>query len=327
MDVPPIKPDSKGCSPPLQADGLAWQPEEIGSWFAKRQGKNVPENLNPAIVLFAADHGVSYSPQKSERRLTTAQRVLDAASNDSDIRTLAEAAGASLQMINLGVRGDISGAAGIEQRVIRASGTADIRLTSAMSHDEYRKAIETGKEIAEKAIDRGANLLAAGSLASRDHISTSAMICELAGVPPEEAVASKSHDTYADELLALDTVLTRPHTASSHNILREFGGIELAAMAGFYYAAAQRSTPVLLDGTASTVAALAASTWDVRTAGWMLASFISDDIACHTALEELGLEALMPMKQGAGDGTGAALLMPLLQSAITLRRGLASIEH
>lgn len=326
MDVPAINTNSKNSTLSLQSDNLIDQLEKIGGWFAARQGKKLPENLSPALVLFAADHGISYSPYTNERRLTTAQRVINSSSKNSAIRKLAKEASASFHIVDLGVRDDISDAKGVESRVICESGTADIRVSSAMSHDEYRKAIATGKELAERMIRNGSNLLMATSLAARDHVSTSAVVCELTGTPPEEAAASKSHSTHSDELLALDTVLTRRHTANSHDVLRELGGIELVAMASFFHTAAKRGIPVLLDGTAAAVAALAASIWDVRIAGWLLAGFTTDDIAGQVAFEELGLEAIMPMEQGMSDGVGAALLIPLLQSAVTLKRGLVAIE-
>ena len=122
------------------------------------------------------------------------------------------------------------------------------------------------------------------------------------------------------------SALARTQGTPSHDILRELGGLELAAMAGFYRAAAHKGVPVLLDGLASTAAALAAAAWDVRIAGWMLASHVSDDAGHRQAIEDLGLEPLMQLKKSIGEARVATLLVPVLQSALTMQAGLALLE-
>jgi len=323
MEIPAINPDSEHYSTLLQPAGCMSRLEDVANWFAKRQGKEIPDYLKPAIVLFAADHGVAASFTYPESRLTTTARVAHAASEVSIIRKLADEAGASLRIINLGVRGELSG---VEVEIVRESGSADIRSHPAMSQEEYWEAVGIGEELAASAIADGANLLIASSLTSGDHVSVAAVICELAGLTSEETLASGSDETYADELVALEAVLERAQGTPSNDILREVGGLELAAMAGFYRAAARKGVPVLLDGMASAAAALGAAAWDIRIAGWLLASFASDKSGHGLALEELGLEPMVHLHRGLGGGKGAALLIPVLKSAISLQRGLATIE-
>ncbi|ATX80725.1 nicotinate-nucleotide--dimethylbenzimidazole phosphoribosyltransferase [Mariprofundus aestuarium] len=323
MEIPAINPDSEHYSTLLHPAGCMSRLEDVANWFAKRQGKAIPDQLKPAIVLFAADHGVASSFAYPESRPTTAERVAYATSDASVIRKLADEAGASLRIIDLGVRGDLSG---VEVEKVRESGSADIRTEPAMSQEEYWEAVGIGEELAAHAVAEGANLLIASSLTSGDHVSVAAVICELAGLVPEETLASGSDGTYGDELLALATVLERAQGTPSNDILREVGGLELAAMAGFYRAAARKGVPVLLDGMASAAAALGSAAWDIRIAGWLLASFASDKSGHASALEELGLEPMVHLHRGLGGGKGAALLIPVLQAAISLQRGLATIE-
>ncbi|ATX81020.1 nicotinate-nucleotide--dimethylbenzimidazole phosphoribosyltransferase [Mariprofundus ferrinatatus] len=323
MEIPVINPESEHYSSLLQPAGCISRLEDVANWFAKRQGKELPDQLKPAIVLFAADHGVAASLSHQDSRSGTAGRVAHATSSDSVIRKLAKEAGASLSIVNLGVRDEITG---VDSETVRESGSGDIRVEPAMSQEEYWEAVGIGEELAARAISDGANLLATSSLASGDHVSVAALLCELAGVAPEEALESGSHESYPDELMALEASLERARGTPSHDILRELGGLELAAMAGFFRAAARKGVPVLLDGKASAVAALAATAWDVRIAGWLLASFVSDESAHRIVLEELGLEAMMHLKRSLSGGKGAALLMPLLQASLTLQRGLATIE-
>lgn len=325
MKIPAINPDHEHRSALLQPVGCLGRLEDVANWIAKRQGKLLPDNLKPAIVLFAADHGVAAALAHPEAGPTTVERLHLAVSEQSVIHKLAEEAGASLTIVDLGINGEIC--SGVERDVVRESGSADIRVEPAMSEAQYWEAVGIGEELAARAISEGANLLAASSLVSGDRIAVAALICELAGVAPEEALEASSHETYAEELMAVEMALDRAQGTSSHDILREVGGIELAAMAGFYRAAARKGVPVLLDGKASAAAALAAAAWDVRIAGWMLASFVSEDRAHHLALEELGLEPLMHLQRTLIGGKGAALLMPLLQSSLALHRGFATVEE
>ena len=324
MEIPAINSDHDHRSALLQPVGCLGRLEDVANWIAKRQGKLLPDNLKPAIVIFAADHGVTSALTHPEAGPSTAERVMHAVSEQSVIRKLAEEAGASLTIVDLGVKGELSG---VERDVVRESGSADIRVESAMSEAQYWEAVGIGEELAARAISEGANLLTASSLVSGDRVAVAALICELAGVAPEEALEASSHKTYAEELMAVEVALDRAQGTSSHDILREVGGIELAAMAGFYRAAARKGVPVLLDGKASAAAALAAAAWDVRITGWMLASFVSEDRAHILALEELGLEPLMHLQRSLSGAKGAALLMPLLQSSLALHRGFATVEE
>ncbi|MFQ5345997.1 MAG: nicotinate-nucleotide--dimethylbenzimidazole phosphoribosyltransferase, partial [Mariprofundus sp.] len=175
----------------------------------------------------------------------------------------------------------------------------------------------------------GANLLIAGAISAGNRISTAAIISELLGLPSEQALTSYADTTpeiYARELMATEKARFRAAGTPSHDLLRELGGLEMAAMAGFYRGAALQGVPVLLDGLVSTTAALAAIAWDVRIAGWMLASCVSDDAGHREVLEEMGLEPLIELKHSIGEGKVATLIVPVLQSAISLQRGLASIE-
>ena len=324
MKIPAIKPDHKHHSSLLQPAGCLDRLEGVANWFAQRQGKTLPDNLKPAIVLFAADHGVSAALSHAESGPDTATRVSHATSDQSVISQLAKEAGASLVIVDLGVKGELSG---VEAECVRASGSADIREEAAMSQSEYWEAVGIGEELAARVIADGANLLIASSLVCGDRVAIAAVICELTGLAPEEALEASSHEAYAEELVAVEAALKRAQGTPSPDILREIGGIELAAMAGFYRAAARQGVPILLDGKASATAALAAAAWDVHITGWMLASFACNESGHHLLLEELGLEPLMHLNRDLNGAKGAALLLPVLQSALFMRRGLATIEE
>ena len=323
MDIPAIQPIPECQISLLVEDGALSRLEEVACWFASRQGKGAPEPLKAAIVLFAADHGVA-APSRE-----TTEQVRQVAAGQGVINRLLAQGEATLKIVDVGVAGDLSDLPGIEQAKVR-SGSGNIAVTAAMSPAEYWEAVGIGEEMANQTIDAGANLLIAGNLGSGHHVAASAILCELLGLAAEDALdlpEGGDPERYSHDLLAVERALARAQGTPSHDILMQLGGLEIAAMAGFYRAAAQRGVPILLDGFISAVAALAAVAWHVHIAGWMLASHVSKQLGHRQVLDELGLDPLVHLQQGLQAGEGAALLLPVLQSALKLHAGLLVIEE
>jgi len=328
MEIPSIHPEQDHHSILLKPSSCVSKLENLALWFSKRQNKEVPDAIHAATVLFAADHCVAGNIEY-HKVVPTRERICNATASDAVIAELCRQAGSSLHIVDVGVNGCLADIDAIEHAKVRSSGTADITVESAMSHAEYWEIVGIGEEMANRTIDAGANLLIAGSIAAGDRISIAAIISELVGLPPEQALISgpdTSPETCARELTAIKKARARANGTPSHDVLRELGGLEMAAMAGFYRGAALKGVPVLLDGLSSATAALAAIAWDVRIAGWMLASHVSNDAGHRDVLEEMGLDPLIELKHSLDGGKVATLIVPVLQSAISLQRGLASIE-
>jgi nicotinate-nucleotide--dimethylbenzimidazole phosphoribosyltransferase len=328
MDIPAIQPAREKRSLKrsllLLPNGALSRLEEIACWFSARQGKELPEALNAAVVIFAADHGQS----NEDIGPGTGQMVRKVATGKAVINALAAQNAVSLKVVDVGVEADLSDLDAIEHARIR-TGSGNIAKTSAMTQGEYWEAVGIGEEMAHQAIADGASLLIAGDISVGNHVSNTAVICELMGLEPEEVLDSglgSDHESYSHDLLAVEKALARAQGTPSHDILMELGGLETAAMAGLYRAAAQQGVPVLLDGFTSATAALAAAAWDVRIAGWMLASHVSENMGHRQAVEELGLEPLVHLNASLNAAVGATMLIPVLQSALALHRGLIAAE-
>ncbi|MDX8406360.1 MAG: nicotinate-nucleotide--dimethylbenzimidazole phosphoribosyltransferase [Mariprofundus sp.] len=325
MEIPAIHPEQGHHSKLVMPGACIKRLEEIAIWFAMRQNREVAEPIKPSVVLFAADHGIA---MRVGRECKSTDLLRSTAAADSTLRQLCQQAGATLHIVDLGVDDGLADVEDIEHAKVRSNGSADISSESAMDQMNYWECVGIGEEMAHRAIAEGANLLVAGSIACGDNIAIAAVISELTGLPADAALLPHADpDVYARELTAVEQTLLRAQGTLSHDILREIGGLELAAMAGFYRAAAASGVPVLLDGRGSAAAALAAIAWDVRIAGWMLASHVNEDAGHQAALEALGLEPMLEVKANIGSGKVAALLLPVLQSAISLHRGLAAIER
>jgi len=302
--------------------------EDVACWFAARQGKEVPDSLRPHVSVFAGDHGVVEEGVSAFPSVVTGEMLKNFVAGGAAINVLAKQNGASLSVVDVGVQVDVSALDGIKHAKVRA-GTGNITQEAAMTEWEYWQAVAVGEEEAEQAIGNGANILIAGDMGIGNTTASAALICELALLAPEEVVGRGTgvdDAAYELKLKAVRRALQRAQHTPSKDAMRELGGLEIAAMAGFYRASARLGVPVLLDGFISAAAALAAVAWDARIAGWMLATHVSQEKGHALALNALGLEPLLDMEMRLGEGSGAALTLPLLQSAIALHRDMATFE-
>ena len=300
--------------------------EDIACWFASRQGKVLPDKLQPHIAVFAGDHGVTEEGISAYPSVVTGEMVKNFARGGAAINVLARQCGARLSIVDAGVVSDLSGLEGITHQKVR-SGTANLLLESAMGEAECAAAIKAGRAEAKTAIDSSANLLIAGDMGIGNTTASACLICRLTGARPEAVVGFGTGVDKAGRSLKVDVVtraLARISSCPDAHLLQEVGGLEIAAMAGFYLQAAESGVPVVIDGFIASAAALAAKVIEPQVTNWMLASHISHENGHALALESLGLTALIDFEMRLGEGSGAALVVPLLQSAIALHNEMAT---
>ncbi|RMH50461.1 MAG: nicotinate-nucleotide--dimethylbenzimidazole phosphoribosyltransferase [Zetaproteobacteria bacterium] len=300
--------------------------EEIACWFAARQGRVRPEPLRPHIVVFAADHGVCAEGVSAYPSVVTAEMVKNFVRGGAAINVLARQCGAALDVVDVGVATDLTGLEGIVHARVRP-GTANLLHEAAMTPKEYAAALEAGRAGAQAAIDGGANLLIAGEMGIGNTTASACLICRLAGIAPEEVVGYGTGVDEAGRTRKIDVVgraLARIRELPDDRVPAEVGGLEIAAMTGFYLAAAQAGVPAVVDGFIAAAAALAARLTAPSVTDWLLASHCSEERGHRAALAALGLEPLVDFGMRLGEGTGAALAVPLLQAAIALHNEMAT---
>jgi len=302
--------------------------EDIACWFAARQGKVLPDTLQPHIAVFAADHGVCEEDVSAYPSVVTGEMVKNFARGGAAINVLANQCDAFLSIVDVGVVSDLTGFDGISHQKVKP-GTANLLRETAMSEAECAAAIAVGKAEAKAAIAAGANLLIAGEMGIGNTTASACLICRLTGAAPETVVGFGTGVDEKGRNLKVDVVkgaLTRISGYTDNQLLQEVGGLEIAAMAGFYLQAAESGVPVIIDGFIASAAALAARTIEPEVTNWMLASHISHENGHALALHALGLDALINFEMRLGEGSGAALIVPLLQSAIALHNEMATFE-
>jgi len=300
--------------------------EDLSVWVAACQGDCPPQQFRRArVVVFAGDHGVARAGVSAYPPEVTAQMVAAIESGGAAINALADTAGATVRVVDVAVDRD-GPASG--HRVRRSSG--NIAVEDALRADEAEAAVRTGQQIADEEVDAGADLLIAGDMGIGNTTAATAVIAALTGTEPVAAVGRGTgidDAAWARKTAAVRDALYRSRTVRSDplGLLACCGGADLAAMAGFCAQAAVRSTPVLLDGVVVTAAALAAERMAPGARSWWQAGHRSPEPAHGPALAELGLQPIVDLGLRLGEGTGAAVALPVLRAAVAVLSGMATL--
>ncbi len=306
--------------------------EDLACWFAARQGRTIPAAIVPAITIFAADHGVAARGVSAYPSEVTAQMVVNIARGGAAINVLARAIDARLTVVDVGVAAPLVSLAGVVHAKVRC-GTADLSVSPAMTRAEAERALAIGAEHAVLDIAAGATLVIAGDMGIGNTTPSACLICTLAGEPPARVVGAGTGIDEATRARKIDIVSRAIERARSSGPrdgvewLAEVGGLEIAAIAGYYLEAARRGVPALVDGFIASAAALAARASDPRVAEWLLASHASAELGHRLALRALGLEPLVDLSLRLGEGTGAALVVPLVNAALKLHAEMATFAE
>jgi nicotinate-nucleotide--dimethylbenzimidazole phosphoribosyltransferase len=304
--------------------------EQLAITLAGLQGREIPLPLSPAITVFAGDHGVCAEGVSAFPPEVTGAMVANFVHGGAAISVLARVNQARLEVVDAGVASDLS-ALPIVHAKVRA-GSGNLRREPAMSQDETAAALEVGRHAARRAIADGATLLIAGDMGIGNTTPSAALICRLTGHSVDAIVGRGTGVSDAGlavkrQVVADALARVAGQTLDGHGVLAELGGLEIAAMAGFYLEGARQGVPLLLDGFISTAAALAAQAIDADIAPWLLASHCSQETGHALALQALGLSPLVDLGFRLGEGSGAAAALPLLQQAIALHAGMATFAE
>lgn len=310
--------------------GSLGQLETLACTLAAMQGRDIPLPLIPAITVFAGDHGVCIEGVSAYPPEVTAAMVANFVHGGAAISVLARVNQARLEVVDVGVAANLA-ALPIVHAKVRA-GSGNIRQEAAMSRTEVRQALDVGRNAAQRAIAAGATLLIAGDMGIGNTTPSAALICRLGGHGVEAIVGRGTGVDDAGLALKRQVVSATLARVAAANLdgealLAELGGLEIAAMAGFYLEGAAQGVPLLLDGFISTAAALAAQAIDAGVTPWLLASHCSQETGHALALATLGLTPLLDLGLRLGEGSGAAASIPLLQQAIALHAGMATFAE
>jgi nicotinate-nucleotide--dimethylbenzimidazole phosphoribosyltransferase len=308
--------------------------EELACRLAAIRGR-VPEGpLRPAIVVAAADHGVAARGVSAYPNVVTAQMLANFAGGGAAICVLAREAGARLVVVDAGVIGDAA-VDGVRTEVVDGVRcTDDLTMGPAMSRSTATGMIERGIALAEGLAAEGVQILGLGEMGIANTTSASALTAALLPAEPslvcgpgtgiDDAGLERKVDAVRRGLAA--NGLQRRPDADPADVLSAVGGLEIAFLVGVTLGAAARRIPVLIDGFVSSVAALVACGFREAAAASLVAATRSPEPGHALVLERLGLEPLLDLGLRLGEGTGAALALPLVRSSIAILTDMATFD-
>jgi nicotinate-nucleotide--dimethylbenzimidazole phosphoribosyltransferase len=279
--------------------------------------------------VFAADHGHVERGTSLFGAPVSSQVAASAARGETAIGVLAAARGERVTIVDVGLR-DGTPAGCVAASCAR--GTADVVTAPAMSAGQRDAAMAAGHRLAQEAASVGdIHCLVLGEIGMGNTTTGAALLCALTGLSPEAAVGrgtgldaqglARKRQTVAAALERHAAACTGPA-----DMLRCLGGLEIAALVGAMHAAHEARVPVLLDGLTVGVAALVAVRLRPACREWLIAGHRSAEPAHRHVLAELGLEPLLDLRLRLGEGSGAALALPLIEQAGRLHREMATFE-
>jgi nicotinate-nucleotide--dimethylbenzimidazole phosphoribosyltransferase len=282
--------------------------EELSVWLAGARGVCPPAPAQRVrVVVFAADHGVAEAGVSAYRSEVTAQMVANFLAGGAAVNVLAAQVGATVRVADLAVATDVAGAPQETTRHKIKAGNGRIDREDALTEAETVRALAAGRAIADEEVDGGADLLVVGDMG-------------IGNTTPHTLVGRGTGIDDAGWIRKTRAVRDaarrgRPYLDDPARLVGVVGGADFAAMAGFLARAAQRRTPVVLDGVVSGAAALVAERLTPGAKAWWQAGHRSTEPAHTAALAWLDLSPLLDLGLRLGEGTGALLAVPLLQCA------------
>ena len=301
-------------------EGSLGRLEEIANRLCGIQNTLTPSAANPQILLFAADHGVCAEGISAFPQSVTAQMVLNFLRGGAAINTLARANEINLRIVDVGVESPLPESPALIQRRI-GNGTRNLARHPAMTRREAIDAIAVGIELTQEAAREGSGVVGIGEMGIGNTTSAAAITAALTRRPAVDVVG---RGTGIDDITLarkIDVVtravsLHRPQNHDAIDILSTLGGFEIAAMCGVCIAAASLNILVIVDGFISTSAAALATRVHPDIREYLLAAHRSRESGHGALLELINDEPLLDLGMRLGEGTGAALGIGIIRSAV-----------
>ena len=336
IEIPLAADDGLAAAVMVRWNSLTKPPGSLGrlealvGQLALASGTPKPRVERKALVVFCADHGVTAEGVSAYPKAVTGQMLLNFLAGGAAINVLCRQFGITPYIVDAGVDGEpVAGA--IDMRLGR--GTANFVEGPAMTDSEAARALENGIGLARR-LRPEYDIAAVGEMGIGNTTAASALFCAYAGVAAEAAVGPGTGVGAAGVARKAEVVrraLARHAgvvaAGDAVGILAALGGFEIATMAGFLLGAAAERMPVVVDGFISSSAAMAAMAIAPRVLPYLLFSHVSAETAHGRLLGALGVRPILDLDMRLGEGTGAAMAMPVLDAAVALYQGMATFAE
>lgn len=303
--------------------------EQLAVRLAAIRGAAVPPPLRPVVVVAAADHGVVAEGVSAYPQEVTGQMLANFVSGGAAVCVLARAAEAELVLVDAGVIEPLRHPAVRDLRI--GPGTSNAAEAPAMSRDQAVAAVLGGADLAAELTGGGATLIGLGDMGIGNTTASAAIVASLLRRDPADVCGPGTGldaAGIARKAAVVGRMLERniPDANDPIGVLAAVGGFEIGVLVGVVLGGAAARAVVLVDGFITAAAALVAARLAPSAGGYLVASHRSPEPGHEIALAELGLEPLLDLGLRLGEGTGAALALPLVRAAHAILAEMATFE-
>lgn len=287
--------------------------------------------VDPArIIVFGADHGVSEEGVSAFPAEVTVQMMANFAAGGAAVCVLSANANASLEVIDVGVNGDLTGLTSIVHNKVRA-GTRNLSHEAAMSEEELMAAIQVGRDAIQRAASDDCRCVGLGEMGIGNTTSAAiltGLMCDADANTVTGRGTGLADDQMPNKLRVVSESLSRLSTCTDKPMecLRQSGGLEIAALVGAMLEAPTHKLPIVVDGFIVTAAALIACKIQPEVRDHLFFAHESAEAGHQVALTALRAEPLLNLGMRLGEGSAAALAIPLLRAAAAILRDMASFS-
>ncbi|MFY0731329.1 nicotinate-nucleotide--dimethylbenzimidazole phosphoribosyltransferase [Pseudomonas sp. NFX15] len=311
--------------------GSLGQLESLAVQLAGLQGRVKPSLEQVWIAIFAGDHGVVAEGVSAFPQEVTGQMLHNFVSGGAAISVLARQLGASLEVVDLGTVTPSLNLPGVRHLNV-GPGTANFVQGAAMTPAQGELALQAGRDSVQRAVASGAQLFVGGEMGIGNTTAASAVACALLDCPVSHLTGpgtglNAEGVSHKAQVIERALALHGAQRGDALQTLFNLGGFEIAALAGAYLACAQEGVAVLVDGFICSVAALVAVRLNPACREWLLFGHRGAEPGHRHVLETLNAQAVLDLGLRLGEGSGAALAIPLLRLACDLHGQMATFAE
>ena len=282
------------------------------------------------IVVMCADNGVTAEGVTQTDSEVTALCAEAIGRGTSNINALARLYNADVRAVDIGIAREMNSPYIIDKKI--AFGTGNIAKGPAMAREQAEAATKKGIDMVAELREEGSRLIVTGEMGIGNTTTSSAVSSVLLGIPHEDVTgrgAGLSDEGLVRKIRAVKSAIevNCPDPDDPIDVLSKVGGFDIAGMTGLFLGGALYGVPVVIDGVISAVAAVLAFRMAPACADYMLPSHVSDEPAGKLLLDELGLRAPLCAGMRLGEGTGGAMLLPLLDGVLSVYNSAHSFDE
>jgi len=308
--------------------GSLGQLEDIAIQIGLIQNTLSPEIKNTALLVFAADHGLADEKISAYPKEVTYQMALNFSKGGAAINVFCKQNNIALKVIDAGVDFDFPNKSGIiDAKIARSS--KNMRIEPAMSIEECGAALQKGAEFVREEAKNGCNTIAFGEMGIGNTSSAALLMSKFTGIAIEKCIGKGTglEQTGLERKIRILKEISKKYNVTGHTeILATFGGLEIAMITGAILEAKKQGMIILVDGFIVTAATLAACAFNPKVRENTIFCHQSGEKGHALMLEHLKAKPLLNLGLRLGEGTGAALALPIVQSAVNFINQMASFE-